>query len=199
MGKISKATLTRNGVALFFTFGPYLTGCSLVATRPVQEMSDTLAAMKAAREVQADTNATEYYRLSEELYFKGKQEYRVKNFERANKLFIQARDAAEKAEFLSIRTGAARHSLISPDLPPPPPPPPVDSPPPPSTPQPPLPEPETPPQTEGSPAEVSPPPETAPAPENQALETPEPIPSPKAVKPRKSKTRPAPEDSIPTF
>jgi len=119
MSKILKATLRSTGVAFFFSL---VSGCSIVATRPIQEMSDTVAAMKAAREVQADTKATEYYRLSEELYFKARQEYRLKNFARAKKLADQARDAAEKAEFLSIRGGATRHSLTSVEpLPPPPP------------------------------------------------------------------------------
>ena len=112
MNHLAKATLKSTRVALFFFTLAGLAGCSIAATRPVQEMSDAVAAMKAAREVQADSNAPEYFRLSEELYFKARQEYKLKNFSRAKKLAEQAREAAEKAEFLSIRAGATRSSLI---------------------------------------------------------------------------------------
>ena len=77
-------------------------------------MSDAAAAVKAAREVHADSNATDYFRLAEETYFKARQEYRLKNFARARKYADQARELAEKAEFVSIRGGAARSSLNAP-------------------------------------------------------------------------------------
>jgi hypothetical protein len=77
-------------------------------------MSDMAAAIRAAKEVQADLNATEYFRVAEELAFKAKQEYRYKNFARAKTFANQAREAAEKAEFISIRGGASRTSLSAP-------------------------------------------------------------------------------------
>src|SRR4051812_24234163 len=55
-------------------------GCSLLATRPLQEMSDTSAAIRAAKEVQADTLSPEFYRQSNEWFFKAKHEYKFKNF-----------------------------------------------------------------------------------------------------------------------
>lgn len=78
-------------------------------------MSDAAAALRAAREVQTEVNAPEYHRLAEELFFKARQEYRLKNFSRARKYANQAREAAEKGEFLSIRGGAVRSSLQTPE------------------------------------------------------------------------------------
>src|SRR4051794_8128144 len=54
--------------------------CSVLATRPTQEMSDAAAALRAAREVQADTLAPELYRQASEWFFKAKKEYKFKNF-----------------------------------------------------------------------------------------------------------------------
>jgi hypothetical protein len=112
---IPEAIPAKAGVA--FVFGLLVlasTGCSVIARRPSQEMADAAAALKAAREVQADTNSTDYFRLAEEMFFKARQEYRLKNFARAKKHAEQARELAEKAEFLSIRGGAVRSSISAP-------------------------------------------------------------------------------------
>lgn len=90
-----------------------LTGvsCSVVAVRPKQEMADLAAAMRAAREVKADTVAPEFYREAEEWAFKARQEYRLKNFSRAKDAATRARQAAEKAEFQALLKGAPRSSM----------------------------------------------------------------------------------------
>src|SRR4051812_29603106 len=85
-----------------------LSGCSILATRPVQEMSDTSAALRAAKEVQADTLAPDLYRQSNEWFFRAKQEYKFKNFDLARKYAKRARYYAENAEFQAIRGGGNR-------------------------------------------------------------------------------------------
>ena len=88
-------------------------GCSILATRPVQEMSDTSAALRAAREVQADTLAPELFRQAGEWFFKAKHEYKFKNFELARKYATSARRFAEQAEFEAIRNGGNRTEVPS--------------------------------------------------------------------------------------
>jgi hypothetical protein len=84
--------------------------CSLVATRPVQEMSDTAAALRAAREVQADVLAPELYRQAGEWFFKAKHEYKFKNFDLAREYAAKARTLAEDAEFEAVKNGGNRTS-----------------------------------------------------------------------------------------
>lgn len=104
-------------------------GCSLAQTRPVQEMSDTTAAIRAAREVQADVLAPELFRQSNEWFFKARKAYKVKDFDEALQSTEKARRYAEQAEFEAIRNGGNRTETQMPDpmgngaLPPPPPPP----------------------------------------------------------------------------
>jgi hypothetical protein len=88
--------------------GVFSWGCSIFATRPVQEMSYTLAAIKAAKEVQADTYTPELFRLSNEWFFRAKNEYKFKNFKLAREYADKARHLAEQAEFEAIRSGAIR-------------------------------------------------------------------------------------------
>jgi hypothetical protein len=88
-----------------------LSSCSILATRPVQEMSDANAALKAAVEVQADTLAPELYRQAREWFFKAKQEYQLKNFYEAKGFAQKSRRFAERAEFEAIRNGAARSDI----------------------------------------------------------------------------------------
>lgn len=71
-------------------------------------MSDTAAALRAAREVQADVLAPELYQRASELFFKARHEYKFKHFAPAKDLALQARKLAEQAEFDSIRGGASR-------------------------------------------------------------------------------------------
>lgn len=87
-------------------------GCSLLATRPVQEMSDTGVAIRAAKEVQADTLAAELYRSSTEWFFKAKNEYKYKNFKLARDYANRARRYAELAEFEAIRNGGNRGDTV---------------------------------------------------------------------------------------
>jgi hypothetical protein len=91
-------------------------------------MSDTQAAIRAAREVQADTLSPEFFRQANEWFLKARSEYKFKNFSLAKEHAAKARRFAEQAEFEAIRIGGTRTD-IPPDpagaggLPPPPPPP----------------------------------------------------------------------------
>ena len=84
-------------------------GCAITAIRPVQEMSNTTAALRAAKEVQADILAPELYRQANEWYLNANREYRLKNFKEAGEYSTKARRLAEQAEFLAIRNGGARN------------------------------------------------------------------------------------------
>lgn len=108
--------------SMFLTFG-LLSACSLTVTRPVQEMADTSAALKAAKEVGADTTTPELFRRANEAYFRARNEYRMKNFKLAKEYALRAKKLAEEAEFESLRLGATRNSMTpSEDLSAPPPP-----------------------------------------------------------------------------
>src|SRR6478735_7769255 len=82
--------------------------CSIFSTRPVQEMNDTSSAIRAAREVQADTLAPELFRQANEWFFRAKHEYKFKNFNMAKSYSDKARLFAEDAEFEAIRNGGNR-------------------------------------------------------------------------------------------
>jgi hypothetical protein len=92
------------GAALF-------SGCSIVETRPVQLMSDTATALRAAKQVQADSLAPELYRQSYEYFLLARNEYRFKNFELARRYASKSRRLAEQAEFEAVRNGAQRKPL----------------------------------------------------------------------------------------
>ena len=89
--------------------------CSVFATRPVQDMSDTTAAIRAAKEVQADTLAPELYREATEWFFRARKEYNFKNFQLAQEYAIKARRFAENAEFEALRNGGNRTDVAPPD------------------------------------------------------------------------------------
>jgi hypothetical protein len=98
----------------FFIFGTLLFSiltifsCALTATRPTQEMSDTTAAIRAAKEVQADTLAPELYRQANEWFFRARNEYKFKNFSFADEYAKKAKKFAEQAEFEALRNGGNR-------------------------------------------------------------------------------------------
>lgn len=85
--------------------------CSVTTTRPLQEMADTDAAVRAAREVNAVSLAPELFRQATENHEKAKREYRLKNFHQAKALAQVARDFAEKAEYEAIRAGGERAAI----------------------------------------------------------------------------------------
>jgi len=85
--------------------------CSLTAVRPVQIMADTSAALKAAKEVGADSMTPELYRRANEAYFRARNEYRMKNFDIARDYALRAKKLAEEAEYESLRLGATRSSM----------------------------------------------------------------------------------------
>jgi hypothetical protein len=89
-------------ISLFFQ------SCSLFTTRPVQDMSQTSAALRAAKEVQADVLAPELFRQASDYFFKAKREYKFKNFNFATVYAQKARRLAEEAEFEAMRNGGNR-------------------------------------------------------------------------------------------
>jgi len=85
-----------------------VSGCSIFAVRPAQEMSNMEVAIKAAKEVGADLLSPELYRNSLEKGILARKEYRFKNFANARTIAEQARVLAERAEYESIRNGGKR-------------------------------------------------------------------------------------------
>ncbi len=73
-------------------------------------MSNSVAALRAAKEVQADVLAPELFREARDNFFKGKREYRMKNFEKAREFIERARLLAERAEFESLKNGGNRNA-----------------------------------------------------------------------------------------
>jgi hypothetical protein len=123
---LKKRALASSGALFLFSIlvsSVTLSGCSLFHDRPIQLMSDTTAALKAAREVNADSLAPEKFRLANEAFFRAQNEYRLKNFAIAEKYAKRARRLAEESEFDALRQGSARTSLLPPDIPAGPPPP----------------------------------------------------------------------------
>jgi len=92
-------------------------------------MSDTSAALRAAKEVSADSLAPEKYRKATEAYFKAQNEYRMKNFRIAEDYALRAKILAEESEYDALKQGSSRTSLLPPEMPEPPPPPSTYSPP----------------------------------------------------------------------
>ncbi|MBL7717151.1 MAG: hypothetical protein JNL01_16930 [Bdellovibrionales bacterium] len=90
-------------------------GCSSFTLRPVQLMSDTAAALKAAREVKADTLAPELFRQSSEWYVKSKREYQLKNYAACEQYARKAKFFAEQAEYEAVKNGASRIEFSAPD------------------------------------------------------------------------------------
>lgn len=94
-------------------------GCALTATRPVQEMYNAEAAIKAAKDLHADSLVPELFRTASEYHFKAKREYRLKNFEVAKNFALRAMKLAEQAEFEAYRKGGATpevaNSVLAPE------------------------------------------------------------------------------------
>lgn len=82
-------------------------GCSLTATRPVQEMSNAEVAIRAAKDLNADSLVPDLYRSSVDTYFKAKRDYHLKDFENARRYALRATRLAEEAEFEAYRLGGA--------------------------------------------------------------------------------------------
>lgn len=90
-----------------------LTGCGLAATRPVQELNNAEAALRAAKDLNADSLVPALYRSSADYFAKAKREYRLKNFEKAKMLFIRSMKLAEQAEFEAYGLGGAVPEVAS--------------------------------------------------------------------------------------
>ena len=101
----SNLKLLAVGLATILVVAP---GCSLFATRPTQELSDTAAALRAAKEVQADILAPDLYRQASETFQKARRAYRLKDFAPAEEFLKKSRILAEHAEFAAVMGGATR-------------------------------------------------------------------------------------------
>jgi hypothetical protein len=71
-------------------------------------MSNTAAAIRAAKEVQADTLSPDYFRQANEWFFKAKNSYQIKEFKIADEQANKARHFAEMAEFDALQNGGNR-------------------------------------------------------------------------------------------
>lgn len=71
-------------------------------------MSNTSAALKAAKEVQADVLAPVLYREANEWFQRAKAEYKLKNFQTAEEYALKSRGFAEQAEFEVVKSGGQR-------------------------------------------------------------------------------------------
>lgn len=85
----------------------FVNGCGLFVTRPVQEMAFAEAALRAAKDVRADTLAPEYYRRAYESFLRAKKFYKGKYFDAAKKYSLKTKSLAEKAEFIAYKKGGA--------------------------------------------------------------------------------------------
>lgn len=74
-----------------------LVGC-VTTQAPIEEYTLADAAIKAAKSVQAVRYSAGYWHQAEEFYRQARILYREREYEQAKDLFIQARQAAEKAE-----------------------------------------------------------------------------------------------------
>lgn len=80
--------------------------------RPAQEMSDTAAAMRAAREVQAPLLSPVLYGRAREYWDRSKRAFKFKDFKVARFFALRARKLAEEAEFESVCCrGGQRNSV----------------------------------------------------------------------------------------
>ncbi|MEW6055399.1 MAG: hypothetical protein AB1540_02195 [Bdellovibrionota bacterium] len=76
-------------------------------------MSNAEIAIRAAKDVNADSLVPELYRSAADYYFKAKREYRLKNFEQSKKYAVRATRLAEQAEFEAYRNGGATPEVAS--------------------------------------------------------------------------------------
>ncbi|MBC7741101.1 MAG: DUF4398 domain-containing protein [Bdellovibrionaceae bacterium] len=82
----------------FVTFAILLLAGCVTTQAPLEEYTLADAAIKAAKSVQAVRYSAGYWHQAEEFYRQARILYREREYEQAKDLFIQARQAAEKAE-----------------------------------------------------------------------------------------------------
>ncbi|MBI3556224.1 MAG: hypothetical protein HY074_08170 [Deltaproteobacteria bacterium] len=70
-------------------------------------MSNAEVALKAAKDLNADSLVPEIYRSAVDNYFKAKRDYRLKDFENARLHALRTTRLAEQAEFDAYRLGGA--------------------------------------------------------------------------------------------
>lgn len=109
----------RYGTLLILTGAIGLTpaACSIATTRPVQEMSYADSALRAARDLHADSLSAELFRAATEVYSNAKREYRLKNFDTARKYALKSMRLSERAEFDAYLKGGATPEVASKQVP----------------------------------------------------------------------------------
>lgn len=70
-------------------------------------MSNAEVALRAAKDLNADSLVPELYRSAVDSFFKAKRDYRLKNFDKARQYALRATRLAEQAEFEAYRMGGA--------------------------------------------------------------------------------------------
>ncbi len=70
-------------------------------------MSNADTALKAARDLNADSLVPEIFRAANEAFYKAKRDFRLKDFDNSRKHALQATRLAEQAEFEAYRLGGA--------------------------------------------------------------------------------------------
>ncbi len=109
----------RYGALLILTGAIGLTSaaCSIATTRPIQEMSYANSALRAARDLHADTLSPELFRAATEVYSNAKHQYRFKNFDTARKYALKSMRLSERAEFDAYLKGGATPEISSKQVP----------------------------------------------------------------------------------
>lgn len=87
--------------------GAVTAGCSLAVTRPIQEMANAEVAIRAAKDLNADSLVPEIFRAANESFYKAKRDFRLKDFDNARANALKAMRLAEQAEFEAYRMGGA--------------------------------------------------------------------------------------------
>ncbi|MBI2606932.1 MAG: hypothetical protein HYW49_12735 [Deltaproteobacteria bacterium] len=109
----------RYGILLILAGAIGLTpaACSIATTRPIQEMSYADSALRAARDLHADTLSPELFRAATEVYSNAKREYRLKNFDTAKRYAMKSMRLSERAEFDAYLKGGATPEVASKQVP----------------------------------------------------------------------------------
>lgn len=109
--RLRNRTHLKNLIILGLAAGGF--GCSLAATRPIQEMSNAEVAIRAARDLNADSLVPDIFRAANDAFYKAKRDFRLKDFENSKKHALRATRLAEQAEFEAYRLGGATPEAAS--------------------------------------------------------------------------------------
>ncbi len=91
---------------------PFFISCALTVTRPTLEMEFAKAAFDAAQSANADRFDAANYRKAEVFYFKAREAYKRKKFDKAKKYAKTSLYYSERAEFYAIKRQAFNNEEI---------------------------------------------------------------------------------------